>query len=117
VTKPDGNAEKQERVKVFGRLATEVRFKTRPNGRLIGEFVLAERIDEEQTSFHKVAAFDNPQTKRLIASKLKEHVDAGEIGKGKPATVVGYRHATERTKRDGTTTTEEQIYAVAISPR
>jgi hypothetical protein len=116
-TREDGREERQERIKVFGRLATEVRFKTRQNGRLIGEIVLAERLDEEHTRWHKVAAFDNPETKRLLASKLKERVDAGELSKGKPATVVGYRHETERKKRDGTTTTEEQIYAVAISPR
>jgi Single-strand binding protein family len=116
-TEADGKEERQERVKVFGRLATDVRFKARPNGRLIGEFVLTERLDEEHTRWHKVAAFDNPQAERFVASKLRQLVDAGELGKGRPASVVGYVHRTERQKRDGTTTTEEQIYAVAISPR
>jgi len=48
-TTPGGAKEHQERVSVFGRLATEVRFKTRPNGRFIAEFVLAEWLDEDQT--------------------------------------------------------------------
>jgi hypothetical protein len=107
----------QERVRIYGRLATDVRFKTHAAGRLIGEFVLAERVDEEQTKFHKVAAFDNPETERFVASKLKQLVEAGELGRGRPASVVGYRHESERKKRDGTTTTEEQIYAVTIAPR
>ena len=107
----------QERVQVFGRLATNVRFKSHATGRLVGEFVLAERLEEEQTAFHKVAAFDNPKTKRRLASKLKELVEAGEIGKGQPVTVVGYRHLHERRKRDGTTTVIEEIYAVSISAR
>jgi len=70
-----------------------------------------------QTRVHKVAAFDNPQTNRLTASKLKAQVDTGELSKGTPATVVAYRHAVTRRKRDGTTTTEEQLSAVAISAR
>lgn len=116
-TRTEGKEDKQARVTVYGRLATDVRFKTHAAGRLIGEFVLAERIDEEQTRWHKVAAFDNPRTERFVASKLKQLVDAGELARGKSASVVGYVHLTERKKRDGTKATEEQIYAVAIKAR
>lgn len=62
--------DKQERITLFGRLATPVRFKIRQNSRLIREFVLAERITEEQMAFHRVAVFAIPWTNRLLASKL-----------------------------------------------
>jgi len=116
-TQPEGKETQQERISVFGRLATPVRFRTLRNERLVGEFVLAERIDEEQTTFHKVTAFDNAAKKRQLATTLKSLVDAGEIGKGQPASVVGYLHQVERKKQGGGTRTEEQIYAVSIKPR
>jgi len=113
----EGKETQQERIKVFGRLATNVRFKTLRNERLVGEFVLAERIDEEQTKFHKVAAFDNPEKKRQLATELKALVDAGEIAKDQAATVVGYRHQVERNTQGGGKRLEEQLFAVAIKPR
>jgi hypothetical protein len=60
---------------------------------------------------------DNPETNCLTASKLKAQVDTGEVGNGTPTTVVAYRHAATRRKRDGNTMTEEQLYAIAFKPR
>jgi hypothetical protein len=101
----------QERVRLHGRLGAAPRFRTTPKGVRIGSFPLAVRDDDNTTTWYRVLAFNS--ARRPLADTLA----ALTLAKGAAAEVIGYRHDGERRGRDGTTHTEPQVYAVAITAR
>lgn len=100
--------EKEERVKLFGRLGTDPTFRTTRNNKLIGQFPLAVRLDEETVKWEKIVAI-GPRAEKL-RNELK-------LSRGRAVEVIGYRHKEMRKDRKGNERDVEEIYVVAIIPR
>jgi hypothetical protein len=113
---PQHRRERNETKRLLkGRLIAPPTFHPNPKtNALIGEFRIAagSKTDPERTEFVKVSCFDNPQTERFVASRLRDLVDAGALATGTRLTAVGWEHPLVRHgKRVGT-----QLYATVIKP-
>lgn len=102
-------APEQERVHLRGRAGSPPTFRTTPKGVLVGSFPLAVREETapDRTTWWKVFVF------RQRAEKLR----AQQLAKGASVEVIGYGYDHTLTKRDGTTTTEHRVNAVAVKLR
>jgi hypothetical protein len=97
----------QERVSLSGRVGADPTFRTTPKGTLVARFSLAVHLQENQTQWQQIVAFNQR------AERLKE-----SLKKGQSVQVIGYQHSREAPTRDGGTRTISEIYAVTItSPR
>jgi hypothetical protein len=108
-TPEDLATSEQVRVRLHGRCAYPPTYRTTPKGVLVGTFPLAVRDDAnpDQTTFWKVYAF------RQRAETLR----AQQLSKGQVAEVIGYGYDHTLTKRDGSTSIEHRVNAVAIKVR
>jgi Single-strand binding protein family len=100
--------EKEERVALFGRLGRDPLFRVTANEKLIGQFPLAVRLDEETVKWETVIAH-GPR-----AEKLRDQL---KLKKGQSVEVIGYRHEQKRKDRQGNERVVEEIYVVAVIPR
>lgn len=99
--------EKQPRLTITGRVGTDYRLTTNPNGRAIGRFALGEHPHTEQTIWHQCVVFDE------LATRLQ-----GNLVKGQTAQVVGYRHERQRgVGKDGTPRMVTELFVVAVRAR
>ena len=99
---------KEERIRLAGRLGTNVRFRTTRSGKTIASFALAIREDDGSTRWQDVLLF-NERAEKLRSGQAPQ--------KGQYCEVVGYRHEKEVKGKDGKVRTVEEIYAVAVKPR
>lgn len=97
--------EQQERVQLAGRLGTDVRYRTTRSGKLIAKFPLAIKEDDGSTTWKDVLLFGER------AGRLREGTSPT---KGQYVEVVGYVHEREVKRKDGTTRTVSDIYAVLV---
>lgn len=102
----DGAPEKEPRVRLTGRLGTDVRYRETRNGKLVGSFPVAVTQDDASVRWHSVKVFGDR------AAKLR---DSG-LTRGQLADVVGYLHRREVEGKDGVRV-EEEVYAVVVKPR
>jgi hypothetical protein len=100
--------EPQERVRLAGRLGTDIRYRTTRNGTLIAAFPLAIEQEDGSARWQEVKVFGK-RAARLQADQAPR--------RGQAIDVIGYLHRRERTGKDGTARVVEEIYAVAVTPR
>jgi single-stranded DNA-binding protein len=98
--------EKQERVTIRGRVGKAPRFRTTQKGRLVAQFQLAERDENDQTTWHNIVASDQR------AEKVQTDVKSGM-----PLEVIGYVHEEERQKQDGSQRMDRKVYAVVVKTK
>lgn len=92
----------RQRVTIVGR-AGQPRFRTTPKGTLILRLPVAVHDGSEKPVWRVVKVFG------ARAEKLQ-----GTLNKGAGIHAVGYLHQQERTKRDGSVTKTEEIYATVV---
>jgi hypothetical protein len=100
--------ERQQRVRLFGRLGKDPLFRVTATKKLVGQFPLAVRLDEETVRWEKIVAH-GPR-----AEKLRDEL---RLAKGQTVEVIGYRHTQTRKDRTGQDRIVEEIYVVAVIPR
>jgi hypothetical protein len=105
---PPSSPEKGERVRLVGRLGKDPLFRITTNQKLVGQFPLAVRLDEETVKWETIVAHGDR------AAKLR---DERNLAKGQAVEVIGYRHVKRRKDKAGNERTVEEIYAVAVIPR
>jgi hypothetical protein len=95
----------RERVSLTGRIGSAPRFRTTPNGTLVGSFSLGVHPEPGKTEWHAVVTFGSR------AEKLQE----GALGKGDKVAIVGYPHERQRTDgKTGVTKTITEIDATVV---
>lgn len=98
-------AERQERVRLAGRVGAQPQYHTTGKGRFLVRFPLAEHVPEqEEPVWHTIFVF---------AERARRLQEKG-LARGDAVEVVGYRHRRLLTRRDGVTKEVEDIYAVAV---
>lgn len=95
------------RITVYGRVGAGPTFRTTVKGAFVGRFPLAERNEDQTTTWRNVLAFGD---RALI-------LQAGGVAKGQQVEVVGYLHTRQARTRSGPSKLVEEIYAVAIRAR
>lgn len=100
---PAAAVEKDTRVVVRGRIATAPQYGTTPKGQARAFFHLAEHLDPETTTYHRV---------RLFGERVDKFRPA--LVRGSEVEVVGYAHPYEVTDAQGQTKRTTYINAIAI---
>jgi single-stranded DNA-binding protein len=100
--------EQQERIQLAGRLGTDIRYRTTRSGKLIAKFPLAIKQEDGSTKWKDVKVFGERAAKLQAGDQLR---------RGQYTEITGYVHQREVTRKDGTTRTVEEIYAVVVKPR
>lgn len=96
----------QERLTFLGRVGSNIAFRTTAKGVLVARFPMAVRTDDGETTWETVIAFGDK------AERLRDSVQRGD-----PIEIVGYAHAREVQRRDGSSRTVREIYAAVVKPR
>lgn len=102
----DAEKPQQERLTFLGRVGSNIAFRTTAKGVLVARFPMAIRMDDGETTWETVIAFGDK------AEKLRDSVQRGD-----PIEIVGYAHAREVQRRDGSNRTVREIYAAVVKPR
>jgi len=76
--------------------------------KLVGQFPLAVRIDEEHVKWETIIAHGER------AEKVRDQL---HLKKGQSVEVIGYRHQQKRKDRQGKEKLVDEIYIVAVIPR
>jgi len=106
VTAADEEARERARVTLRGRVGAAPRLRTTPKLRLIAQFPLAHRGEDDRTIWTQVVAFD------ARAEQVRDHVKKGDA-----LEVIGYKHTRSIERRDGSTRDVEEVYATVIKVR
>lgn len=98
--------EPPERVRLSGRLGSDVSFRATKRGRAIARFPLGVSGDDGEARWHQVVAFGDR------AERLR-----GRLTKGQRVDVVGYWHDRKARTRGGRVQRIRELYAAAVIPR
>ncbi|MGH2530916.1 MAG: single-stranded DNA-binding protein [Thermomicrobiales bacterium] len=100
--------EQEARVRLAGRLGTDVRYRTTRNGKLVASFPLGIKEEDGSTRWQDV----------LVFGERAANLRAGAAPtKGQYTEVIGYVHQREVTGKDGQRRTVEELYAVVVKAR
>ena len=103
---PSAERPEQERLTFLGRVGSNIAFRTTAKGVLVARFPMAVRMENGDTTWETVIAFGDK------AEKLRDSVQRGDA-----IEIVGYAHAREVQRRDGSNRTVREIYAAVVKPR
>lgn len=104
----DAGKETEERIRLAGRLGTEIRYRTTRSGKLIASFPIAITQDDGTVRWQDVLLFGDK------AARLR---DGDAPKRGQYTEVVGYLHQKHVKNKDGTTRLVEEVYGVVVKPR
>ena len=102
----DKEARERARITLRGRVGAAPRLRTTPKQRLIAQFPLGVRGDDERTTWWPILAFD------ARAEQMRDHVKKGDV-----LEVIGYRHTRSIQCSYGTAREIDEVYATVIKPR
>jgi len=96
--------EKQPRVKFTGRLGAAPHFEQSQKSGLIARFHVAENIEEDQVTWHRVYS----------TGERAQRIQDAQLDKGTKVKVDGYRQTRDIKRKDGTMEKQEVVFAVHV---
>lgn len=101
------SAEREQRVRITGRLAYEPQIHEMPNGGRRVSFSLAEHTDDDQTLYHSVYS----------TKQFADRIAGRDLHKGDRIELVGARQMARKKDKDGHERLVPVIYAYGVKPR